>query len=115
MASTPRPHVRTSTPARKNDRRTGGARAGKPTMARIGAEMWALVYDAERDRWDKTRGFRKEKVAKPRLDPSDPVDATAVIVKVKYTGFCGSDAGIWFRSSFKTMIHDSLKAEKKTT
>ncbi len=115
MASTPRPQVRTSTPARKNDRRAGGARAGKPTIPRIGAEMWALVYDAERDRWDKTRGFRKEKVAKPRLDASDPLDASAVILKVKYTGFCGSDAGIWFRSSFKTMIHDSLKAEGKTT
>ena len=115
MASTPRSQVRTSTPVRKNDRGTGGARAGKPTIPRIGEEMWALVYDAERDRWDKTRGFRKERVAKPKLDPKDPVDATAVILKVKYTGFCGSDAGIWFRSSFKSMIHDSLKAEKKTT
>ncbi|MCI0451490.1 MAG: alcohol dehydrogenase catalytic domain-containing protein, partial [Candidatus Latescibacteria bacterium] len=115
MASTPRAHIRTSTPARKNDRRTGGARAGKPTMPRIGEEMWALVYDAERDRWDKTRGFRREKVAKPQLDPKDPLDASAVILKVKFTGFCGSDAGIWFRSSFKNMIHDSLKAEGKTT
>ncbi len=115
MASTPRTHIRTSTPARKNDRQTGGARAGKPTMPRIGEEMWALVYDSERDRWDKTRGFRKEKVAKPRLDPKDPLDASAVILKVKYTGFCGSDTGIWFRTSFKSMIHDSLKAEGKTT
>ncbi len=114
MAST-RTHIRTSTPARKNDRRTGGARAGKPTMPRIGEEMWALVYDSERDRWDKTRGFRKQKVAKPELDPKDPLDASAVVLKVKYTGFCGSDAGIWFRSSFKSMIHDSLKAEGKTT
>ena len=64
MASTPRTHIRTSTPARKNDRRTGGARAGKPTLARMGEEMWALVYDSEKDRWDKTRGFRKERVAK---------------------------------------------------
>ena len=77
---------RTSTPARKNDRRAGGARAGKPTIPRIGEEMWALVYDAERDRWDKTRGFRKERVARPKLDAKDPLDASAVILKVKYTG-----------------------------
>ena len=115
MASTPRTHIRTSTPARAKDRRAGGARAGKPTMPRIGEEMWALVYDAEKDRWDKTRGFRKERVARPRLDAKDPLDASAVVLKVKFTGFCGSDTGIWFRTSFKTMIHESLKAEGKTT
>jgi len=113
MASTPRTHTRTAN-ARKNQRAAGAARAGKPTVPRTGEEMWALVYDSERDRWDKTRGFRRERVAKPELDAS-PLDASAVILKVKYTGFCGSDAGIWFRSSFKNMIHDSLKAEKKTT
>src|SRR5262245_44701741 len=114
MASTPRTNTRTSA-SRKKSRRAGSASAGKPTMPRTGQEMWALVYDSERDRWDKTRGFRKERVARPQLDPKDPLDASAVILKVKYTGFCGSDAGIWFRSSFKTMIHESLKAEKKTT
>jgi threonine 3-dehydrogenase len=115
MASTPRTNTRTSANARKNQRAAGAARAGKPTMPRTGQEMWALVYDSERDRWDKTRGFRKERVAKPKLDPKHALDASAAIVKVKLTGFCGSDAGIWFRSSFKTMIHQSLKAEGKTT
>jgi len=120
MANTPRPrtqgHTRRSTSSTRRERRpVGAAKTGKPTIARPGEEMWALVYDAEQDRWDKTRGFRKERVAKPRLDPADPLDASAVILKVKFTGFCGSDAGIWFRSSFKTMIHESLKAEGKTT
>ena len=120
MANTPRPrthgHTRRSTnPTRREARPVGAAKTGKPTIARPGEEMWALVYDAERDRWDKTRGFRKERVSKPRLDPADALDASAVILKVKFTGFCGSDAGIWFRSSFKTMIHESLKAEGKTT
>jgi threonine 3-dehydrogenase len=120
MANTPRPRThgharRSTTPTRREARPVGAAKTGKPTLARPGEEMWALVYDAEQDRWDKTRGFRKERVAKPRLDPADPLDASAVILKVKFTGFCGSDAGIWFRSSFKTMIHESLKAEGKTT
>ena len=115
MASTPRTHTRTSANARKNARGMGAARAGKPTLPRTGEEMWALVYDSEKDRWDKTRGFRKEKVGKPELDAKNPRDASAVILKVKFTGFCGSDTGIWFRTSFKNMIHDSLKAEGKTT
>jgi len=104
-----------SAPAHIEPSRAGAARAGKPTLPRTGEEMWALVYDAEKDRWEKSRGFRKERVARPQLNLKDPLDASAVILKVKYTGFCGSDAGIWFRSSFKTMIHDSLKAEGKTT
>ncbi|HEX6790511.1 MAG TPA: alcohol dehydrogenase catalytic domain-containing protein, partial [Candidatus Krumholzibacteria bacterium] len=82
---------------------------------RVAEPMWALTYDVEMDKWEKTRGFRKTQVAKPRIDPKDPHDADQVILKLKYTGFCGSDAGIWFRSSFKAMIHNSLKAEGKTT
>jgi threonine 3-dehydrogenase len=105
-------HART---ARTNPK--GAATTGKPRvpMPRVAEPMWALVYDVDKDRWDKSRGFRKVRVAKPKLNPKDPLDASCVILKVKYTGFCGSDAGIWFRTSFKSMIHDSLKAEKKTT
>jgi threonine 3-dehydrogenase len=44
---------------------------------------------------------------------SDPSDTDSVIVKVLYTGFCGSDRGIWFRDSFKSMIFDSLDEEGK--
>jgi threonine 3-dehydrogenase len=78
-------------------------------------EMWALVFDKEKDVWEKTKGLRKTRVPKPVLDEaSDPLDADKVIVKVIYSGFCGSDRGIWFRQSFKGMIYSSLKAEKKT-
>ncbi len=78
-------------------------------------EMWALVYDKSRDVWEKSKGLRKVRVKKPVLDEKqDPVDARNVIVKVIYSGFCGSDRGIWFRNSFKGMIYSSLKAEKKT-
>ncbi len=111
---------RTSTTGRtqrvtSKPRGAGAARTDREAMPRQGEEMWALVYDADKDRWDKTRGFRRERVLRPTLDADDPRDAEAVILKVKYTGFCGSDAGIWFRTSFKAMIHDSLKAEGKTT
>jgi len=91
--------------------KTEGAKAPQ-----TGEEMWALTYDVKDDPWDKTKGFRKTRVPKPRLDEeNDPLDASAVIIKVMYTGFCGSDAGIWFRTSFKEMIHESLKKEGKTT
>jgi threonine 3-dehydrogenase len=77
--------------------------------------MLALVYDAARDDWDTTKGFRKADVPRPRLDEaSNPEDSTCAIVKTTYAGVCGSDRGIWFRTSFKGMILDSLAAEKKT-
>jgi threonine 3-dehydrogenase len=95
----------------------GAATTGRQRipLPRVAEPMWALVYDSETDRWDKTKGFRKAQVSRPQIDPRDPHDADQVIIKLMYTGFCGSDAGIWFRSSFKAMIHNSLKAERKTT
>ena len=70
-------------------------------------EMWALVFDRSRDDWDSSKGFRKQLVAKPTLrEAEDPLDSENVIVKVLYTGVCGSDRGIWFRDSFKTMIFE---------
>ena len=78
--------------------------------------MWALVFDKKKDGWSKSTGLRKDRVPVPKLDEATvPLDAAQVIVKVMYTGVCGSDAGIWFRTSFKEMIYDSLKAEGKTT
>jgi len=106
---------RTSKPVRRNPKGAAVTDRARVPMPRIAEPMWALVYDVEKDRWDRTRGFRKVQVAKPRIDPNDPHDADQVILKLKYTGFCGSDAGIWFRTSFKAMIHNSLKAEGKTT
>lgn len=106
-----RPHPQKGTRAAKAAK---AAKSGLPESAAIQEEMWALVFDTKQDKWDKTTGLRKRRVPKPFLDEfADPLDASRVIIKVIYTGVCGSDAGIWFRKSFKTMIHDSLKAEGK--
>ncbi len=77
-------------------------------------EMWALVFDRAKDDWEASKGLRKVRVERPVLDEArDPQDANNVIIRVLYTGFCGSDRGIWFRDSFKSMIFESLDKEKK--
>src|SRR5258705_3671862 len=81
--------------ASKNTRRDpkGAATTGRVRVPfpRVTEPMWALVYDVEKDKWEKTRGFRKMQVARPEINPRDPLDTNAVIVKLKYTGFCGPD------------------------
>jgi threonine 3-dehydrogenase len=58
----------------------------------------------------------KRQVDVPTLDEaSDPANATRVLVRVHYAGFCGSDRGIWFRHSFGDMIRTSLEREGRTT
>jgi threonine 3-dehydrogenase len=75
----------------------------------------ALTVDIEKDGWDKSRGFVMRDVPMPVLDESkNPEDAMAVIVKVRFAGVCGSDRGLWYRTAFKDMVHDSLKKEGKT-
>jgi threonine 3-dehydrogenase len=92
------------------------ARNGPPESAQVDEEMWALVFDTKKDKWDKSKGLRKDRVPKPKLDEAkEPLDAAYVILKVLYNGVCGSDAGIWFRTSFKDMIYNSLAEEGKTT
>jgi len=77
-------------------------------------DMWALVYDRRKDPWATTRGLRKERVPRPTLDVAkDHRDASMVIVKPLFAGFCGSDRGIWFRRAFGDMIADSLEKEGK--
>ncbi|UCG52748.1 MAG: alcohol dehydrogenase catalytic domain-containing protein [Candidatus Latescibacterota bacterium] len=77
-------------------------------------EMWALVFDRSKDVWEDSKGLRKVRVSKPTLDEKkNPLDAERVVVKVLYTGVCGSDKGIWFRNAFKQMIYDSLDEENK--
>ena len=76
--------------------------------------MWALVFDRSKDVWEKSKGLRKVQVPAPFLDEAkDPLDAERVIIKVLYSGVCGSDKGIWFRNAFKEMIFKSLDHEKK--
>ena len=78
-------------------------------------QMWALVFDTSKDEWEGSKGLRKARVDKPYLDENaDPLDADNAIVKVHYSGFCGSDRGIWFRDSFRSLIYDSLAAENKS-
>jgi threonine 3-dehydrogenase len=133
MGTNPRTPAKKSTRAKRSRTSTGrsartsqgaastagtarSARSNRDKMPGVGEEMWALTYDMKDEPWDKTTGFVKKKVPRPVLDEAaDPLDASSAIIKVQYTGFCGSDAGIWFRSSFKDMIHSSLKEEGKTT
>src|SRR3989344_8406756 len=75
----------------------------------------ALTLDIEKNGWEKSRGFVMREVPMPVLDEKkNPDDALAVILKVRFAGVCGSDRGLWYRSAFRDMVHDSLKREKKT-
>jgi len=74
--------------------------------------MKALVLNIKRDEWESTTGMNRVDVAQPELDESKcPEDANKVIIKPRFTGFCGSDKGIWFRHAFKDLIFDSLEKE----
>lgn len=75
----------------------------------------ALTLDVEKDGWEGSKGFIKREVPMPVLDEkSNPEDALSVILKVRYAGVCGSDRGLWYRKSFRDMVHDSLAKEGKT-
>lgn len=74
--------------------------------------MTALVYDRSLDPWETSRGLRKMTVPTPRLAPArDRKDGSAVVIRVLYAGFCGSDRGIWHRKAFQGMIATSLDDE----
>lgn len=76
--------------------------------------MPALVYDRVRDPWEESRGLRVEEVERPSLDISkDYRDDGNVIIRPLFSGFCGSDRGIWFRRAFKDMIYGSLDQEHR--
>ena len=78
----------------------------------MSADMWALVYDRKKDPWERSKGLRRERVPRPTLDVArDYRDASMVVVKPRFAGFCGSDRGIWFRRSFGDMILSSLDKE----
>ena len=74
--------------------------------------MLALTFDRSRESWDDSTGLVLEKVERPYLDANSfASDRSAVIIKVKYAGFCGSDRGIWWRKAFGDMIDSSLNDE----
>src|SRR5260221_4084108 len=76
--------------------------------------MNALVYDKKQDTWEVTRGLRKEEVEAAYLaEAADYKAAQMALIKPKYSGFCGTDRGIWFRRAMKDMIYDSLAAEHR--
>jgi len=59
-------------------------------------------------------GMTLAQIDAPALEEGKtPGDSGRVLIKPIYTGFCGSDKGIWFRHAFKDMIFDSLENEDK--
>ena len=74
--------------------------------------MWALTFDRRREQWACSTGMVKERIPRPVLDEAhDPLDASRVLVKVHYAGFCGSDRGIWWRKAFGDMVDASLNED----
>ena len=72
--------------------------------------MKALVLDIKPEEWELTKGMSFIEVPEPKLEESkNTADGSKVIVKPLYTGFCGSDKGVWFRHAFKDLIFDSLE------
>ncbi len=73
--------------------------------------MKALILDIKRGEWESTKAMKFASVEEPSLNESkNPDDASRVLINPLYTGFCGSDKGIWFRHAFKDMIFDSLES-----
>ncbi len=80
-----------------------------------GNTVKALTIDLKEDGWDKSKGFVMREIPMPVLDEkNNPNDALSVILKIRYAGVCGSDRGLWYRKSFKDMVHESLKKEGKS-
>ena len=78
--------------------------------------MKALIFNKEHNGWENTRGFEMVDIPEPVLDEKNLADdASAVVVKMKYAGVCGSDKGLWNRTAFKDLVHDSLAREQKNT
>ncbi len=75
--------------------------------------MDALVFDRKKMSWAETKGLIKEEVAAPVLDEANPDDREMALIRPRFSGFCGSDRGIWFRKAFGDMIQESLVEEKK--
>jgi threonine 3-dehydrogenase len=74
--------------------------------------MWALTFDRRREDWATSTGMVKERVPVPVLDEqADPRDASRVLVRVRFAGFCGSDRGIWSRKAFGDLIEFGMNED----
>src|SRR3989338_3443601 len=73
--------------------------------------MKALLLNLDDKLWENTRGFELDEVPDPVFDPK--IDAKKVLIRVQYTGICGSDRSLWNREAFKNAIFFSLHQEKK--
>lgn len=76
------------------------------------ATMAALTFDAAREDWSTSTGMVLDKVPVPEL--GDGADQSCAVIRVKYAGFCGTDRGIWSRSSMGDLVQGSLRAEGAT-
>ena len=75
----------------------------------------ALSFDTQKDGWEKSKGFVMREVPMPVLDEKEnPEDALSVVLKIRYAGVCGSDRGLWYRTAFRDLVHDSLAREEKS-
>ncbi len=78
------------------------------------SDMLALTFDRSREDWATSTGLVKERVPLPQLiNPVSGIDRSKCIIEVMYSGFCGSDRGIWWRKAFGDMILNSLDEEKQ--
>ncbi|MBA2319726.1 MAG: alcohol dehydrogenase catalytic domain-containing protein [Deltaproteobacteria bacterium] len=73
--------------------------------------MRALTFDKTREDWTGSTGMVLEDVPEPEIGPGE---TDQVLVRVRYTGFCGSDRGMWSRKAFGDMVLGSLAAEGRT-
>ena len=77
--------------------------------------MKALTLDITRQDWEQTTGMAFSEVENPELNETKYLeDASKVIIKPRYAGFCGSDKSIWFRHAFKDMIFNSMESENQS-
>src|SRR5688500_3007643 len=73
--------------------------------------MRALTFDKTREDWTGSTGIVLEDVPAPALGPGDD---DQVIVRVRYSGFCGAERGSWSSTAFGDMVLGSLDAEGRT-
>ncbi len=78
--------------------------------------QYGLTFDTKLDGWETSKGFIKREIPMPVLDEKvNPADAVSVILNIQYAGVCGTDRGLWYRTTFRDLMHSSLAQEGKST